>query len=66
MHDYYYRDDQETAEVIIQAVGKSLSVRVYDDEQNALVYLPIEEIDSLIEGLKKAKQKIITYQTLSR
>jgi hypothetical protein len=60
--DYYYRDHLET-EVIIQAVGSLLSVRVADDEQNALIHLPVEEIDRMIAGLNRAKLKILSHQS---
>jgi hypothetical protein len=70
MHDYYYRDENE-GEVIIQASGILLSVRVSEEDEgaphaSALVLLPVEEIDRMIAGLQAAKHKIIAYKTRYR
>ena len=61
MHDYYYRGSNED-EVIIQAAGDRLSIRVTEDDgqETALIFLPVEEIDRIIAGLQEAKQKILT------
>lgn len=61
MHDYYYRDENEAGEVVIQAANTELSVRVteVDGQTTALINLPVEEIDRMIEGLQVAKRKML-------
>lgn len=63
MHDYYYRSSDESEEVIIQATGNTknpLSIRVTEEDgcTTAMVNLPVEEIDHIIAGLQKIKQKL--------
>lgn len=67
MHDYYWRGDDDTEEVIIQATGNikcPLSIRVTEADEGApitaMVNLPLEEIDRIIEGLQQAKRKILS------
>jgi hypothetical protein len=59
----HYQSANEEDEVIIQAAGDKLSIRVSEDDHNtAMVYLPVEEIDRMIAGLQSAKAKIATSQ----
>ena len=62
--DYYYRDENEAGEVILQTLefptAKPLSLRVTEDDgqTTALINLAEEEIDRLIAGLQAAKRKL--------
>lgn len=64
MHDYYYRGPEEE-EVIIQAAGPFLSIRVSEeDDSAALAMLPAAEIDAIIAGLQVVKRKLASRKSV--